>query len=221
MIQGVGIIAEGRGDLAVLTNILQAMLGLERADIHFLRPEYDRDETDLHEMPEAEKRGSYVYVIEDCQNHRKFADFLEVVAEERIVVIHFDAAEAHRREFGLPAGGDDSLRDRLIARIREWTTPQHHEHLRFAIAVMETEAWLLAHYEKDRKSDRVRDAKRRLKEVVGPRERKDFGKLCQRPEFDFCDELSKDLRKLKVLREACKRNESLRLFCESLRAEID
>ena len=44
----VGIIAEGRADLAVILNILKGRLGVDRSQVQPLRPEYDQDETDLH-----------------------------------------------------------------------------------------------------------------------------------------------------------------------------
>lgn len=215
MIEGVAIYAEGRADLAVLTNIIKGVLG-DDVTIYPRRPELDFDETDLHEM-RPEQFSTYALVIEDCKNHAKFAAVLDAVAEERLIVIHFDAAEAHRSEFGLPAGPEETLRARLVQRIKEWTCLAHHPHLRYAIAVMETEAWLLAHCEPGRDSSRVRDPKKRFRQTVGPNWRKDFGKLLgQRDEHNAYDKFSKELRKRKVLRDACKRNESLRQFCESL-----
>ena len=139
MIEGVAIYAEGRADLAVLTNIIKGVLG-DDVTIYPHRPELDFDETDLHEM-RPEQFSTYALVIEDCKNHAKFAAVLDAVAEERLIVIHFDAAEAHRSEFALPAGPEETLRARLVQRIEEWTCPAHHPHLRYAIAVMETEAF--------------------------------------------------------------------------------
>lgn len=48
------IIAEGRGDLAVITNILKGELGIDRCDIKYILPEFEYDQTDLSQMPETQ-----------------------------------------------------------------------------------------------------------------------------------------------------------------------
>lgn len=216
MVETIGIIAEGPGDQEILAHIIRGAIGLDRAQLRFLRPEYDNDETDLasHAMPVAAKRGGYVFVIEDCKNHAKLAAFLEVVEEERAVVIHLDAAEADRAEFNI-GPRTEPVRDHLVQCIQTWTRADHHQHCRYAIAVMETEAWILALYEESR-TDKVRDPKDRLHKVIGPKRIRGFAKLFQLSERDRASELGKEFRKAKRLQEACKKNESLRLFYESL-----
>ena len=44
------IVAEGRGDLAVLSNILKGSLNIDLNDIKFHTPEYEFDQTDLFNM---------------------------------------------------------------------------------------------------------------------------------------------------------------------------
>jgi hypothetical protein len=51
----IGVIAEGRGDLAVLTNIFKGQLGLDSEDIQYLRPEYSLDETETP-LPQPTRR---------------------------------------------------------------------------------------------------------------------------------------------------------------------
>lgn len=46
----VGIIAEGRGDHAVLTNILKGEIHLDGSEIQYMLPDFYFDQTDLHTM---------------------------------------------------------------------------------------------------------------------------------------------------------------------------
>jgi hypothetical protein len=43
----IGVISEGKGDFAVIRNVLKGALSLESFDIHSLRPELQADETSL------------------------------------------------------------------------------------------------------------------------------------------------------------------------------
>jgi len=89
----VGIIAEGPTDRDIIRNILKGKLGLDRDDTQAIRPE-DRLETDLNNNPR--EFSNWQLAKKDCQERAEFESFF-AVAEERIIVIHLDTAEA-----GLP-----------------------------------------------------------------------------------------------------------------------
>jgi hypothetical protein len=218
----VGIIAEGRGDLAVLTNLLKGVLELDQADITYLRPELSLDETDLYEL-RPEQRGTFLLVREECRNTAQLEAFLQTIDEPRLLVVHLDTAEAHRPEYGIDVPPRDdleayvaALRQRVIALIDGWLEQRFRGRVRYAVAIEEIDAWVLVLYEEqDRDTSIFRTPKARLQAVLN-RNRKDVKQLSQRKTFDRYLELSRDFRKPKRLRASMGRNLSLRLFCESL-----
>ncbi len=136
----IGIIAEGRGDLAVITNLLRGWLGLDREHVQFLRPEYALDETDLHEMPK-EQRSNWLLVKDECIGYTRIREFLDTpLDEERLVVIHIDTAEAELVGFDVVRPVETGqeyaieLRKRVAAKLDAWIGERSTEHLRYAIA---------------------------------------------------------------------------------------
>lgn len=95
----IGIIAEGRADLAVISNILKGTLSIDEEAIEFIRPEYYLDETDLHQQRPAQF-GNCSLVREECLSRKRIRDFLESPIDEgvRLVVIHVDTAEIGRSD---------------------------------------------------------------------------------------------------------------------------
>jgi len=86
----VGIFAEGRGDQAVITNILKGKLNIDRSDIRYELPEYEFDQTDLHTMPEGQ-HSSWTVVKKVCQERQKLAMFFDSPIEQNaFVVLHLD-----------------------------------------------------------------------------------------------------------------------------------
>lgn len=221
----IGIIAEGRGDLAVIKNILKGWLGLDLEHVQFLRPEYSLDETDLHEQDE-EKFSNWGHVKRECIDYARIHEFLDTpLDEERLVIIHIDTAEAELAGYDVvrPAGkGHDAaieLRRRVAAKLDDWIGRRSTQHLRYAIAVEETDAWILALYS-TKETSTHRDPKqvlaRELNRQLSDKERK---RLFQLKAFDRYDKLSQSFRKRSALQASAKRNQSLRQFLESLPAD--
>jgi hypothetical protein len=221
----IGIIAEGPGDLAVITNILKGWLDLDREHIQFLRPEYNQDETDLHAQPEA-RFSNWEIVKSECLSYSRIAEFLNSpLDEERLVVIQIDAAECELSNYGvsrpktLPgAEHAEELRASIAAKLGEWLGGRGDGCLRYAIAVEETDAWLLTLFW-PRETSTPRDPKKSLKQELRRPNRlsaRDLKRFFQQAEFHQYNELSKPLRKRKGLQDCMKRNKSLQLFLESL-----
>lgn len=220
----VGIIAEGRGDLAVITNILKGWLGLDAEHVQFLRPEYALDQTDLHAMKE-EEHSNWAIVKRECSERAKIDEFLESpIDEERLVVIHIDTAEASQPGYDVdpPAGRTPKdvveLRRRVVERVDHWLRGLATDRLRYAVAVQEMDAWVLTIFSSKDTAGRV-DAKRDLLKAVngpkGPRER-ERKKLFQMGKYQQYAELSRPFRSRRSLDECAGRNGSLRLFVDSL-----
>lgn len=216
----IGIIAEGPADVAVLTNVLKGTLGLDSADVLPLRPDLQQDETDAHTQG-RDRFSNFETVIKECQDPQKIADFLSAVEEERLVVIHLDAAEDYRVTFdpevlaATPEPTPEALRQRFVLQVDRWLGPRWLSSIRHAIAVYETDAWVLPLYDAGAQDTATqRDAKKHLARALarqGVDERK-LGRTAYAQRL----KLSKDLGRRKRLLECAGRNFSLRLFCEEL-----
>ncbi len=220
----VGIIAEGPADVAVLINILKGKLGLDRKDVLPIRPELARDETDLHEMPE-ERFSNWGIVRQECLDRGRIEAFLVPFADERLLVIHIDTAEAELAGYDVKKPGrqeadyTERLRQSVVEKINEWLGGEHLPLIRHAVAVEEMDAWVLTIWSSHKNTASRPDPKKDLKNALNKsndlsdKERK---KLFQLKAYGLYDKLSEPLRKRKTLDECAARNESLRLFVESL-----
>ncbi len=218
----IGIIAEGKSDLAVISNILKGKIHVGMEDVVYLQPELDFDETDLHNMS-AEQFSNWALVRQTCMEKKKLSDFFSI-DEERFIVVHIDTAEAEEINYEVqrPAKHNNPeyseiLRNNVIEKINEWLENQFGDQIFFAIAIEEIEAWVLTIYA-DRQGDtcRFNDPKRELNRVLNRKLSKKEKKILRYDEFEKFNELSKKFRKLKHLEKYANFNESLKLFCESL-----
>jgi len=219
----IGIIAEGPGDVAVLANILRGKLGIDGKDILPIRPELSADETDLHERRE-ETFSNWALVKRECVERAKIEAFLTPFEGERLVVIHVDTAEAGLAGYDVerPRPGDgayaDELRRRVVEAINRWLDGHFIAEVRHAVAVEETDAWVLTLFSnKDTAShpDPKKALHRALNKpnVLSDKERR---RIFQLRAFAFYDELSRPFRKARELERCAGRNRSLQLFVDSL-----
>lgn len=220
----VGIIAEGRSDFAVLCNILKGAIGLDREFVTPLRPELHRDETDLHAEGQFSNWG---LVRQECLEGAKIDGFLSSPIDDapRWIVIHIDAAEA--ADYGVPRPADrreedvEQLREAIAAKMREWLAARASGPLELAIAVEETEAWVLPLFE-EKATDRLPNVKERLlralRDRLSDRERKQILALVNVDRLRFGAEVSARLRKARELDRCAERNASLKRFVVALRA---
>ncbi len=221
-----GIIAEGAGDAAVVTNILKGKLGLQRSDIIYLTPDLDFDETDLSLM-RPEQFSTWSVVRQKCCDDLFLTRFFEGIDDNRILVVHIDAAERFEKNYEVlepkRSEADDypvEVRRNIEAKIREWTRGSYSNKIVCAIAVEETDAWLLTIYlPLQTETALLANPKERLnKELNKPnlltdKERK---KLFSQSIFNRYLQLSEPFRKLKELNKLSEKNASLLMFCEDL-----
>ncbi len=209
----IGVICEGHTDRAVITNILKGLKGLDSADIIPLRPENSLDETDLANIP-PDQFSNWLAVKEECETKTKLNRFLSFEGQDA-VVIHIDSAESD--EYGVAKPVKDknystNLRTDIISKMNEWLNGEFTENeIIYAIAIEETEAWVLTIYEK-RNSSTSADPKSRLKRVLS----KERVKYSQ----DYNDFLwiSDPLSNRKKIMKGnfLSYNESLKAFCEEI-----
>jgi len=223
----VGLFAEGRSDLAVITNILKGWLNIDRADIKPTLPEYDYDQTDLSVMPE-EQHGSWTAVKKECQERQKINVFFDSpIEQESFIVLHLDTAERHLKDYNVlepvKNGGINNeeycnqLRGNVINKLNEWLENSHQDKIAYAIAIEETDAWVLTIYDNGKAdTSSYQDPKKRLGDelnrILKPKEKN----ILRAKTFEKYDWLSHDFRKKKNLLFYSTKNESLKLFCESL-----
>lgn len=222
-----GIIAEGRGDLAVITNILHGALNIDRSDIQYIVPEYFCDETDLAVM-RMKQHSTWSVVRQHCIEKNAISVFFNTsINDERFLVIHLDTAERFEINYEVvapPKSKDpdyvSQVRQNVVNKIKEWLD-NDIERTTFAVAVEETDAWVLTIYE-DKKTDtgHYPNPKETLEHLINrpnffksSKERKLF---FQKKEFERREELTQPFRKLKNLTIYRKKNQSLDLFCSSL-----
>ncbi len=218
------LFAEGRADLAVLENVLYGALPGEELEFRHLLPELDFDETDKAHM-EPNSFSSWTVIKKECHEKTKLNAADLFAADQDLFVLHIDAAERHRPDFGFdhlpePRGAEDcaAIACGVSLKMSEWLAPCAIEKLIFAVAVNETDAWLLAHYDDQRKKDSgaVRSPKERLRDFLCTSDKKWEKIFSYQNEKQKYDELSRPLTKPKNLRRTAERNVSLKMFLRSI-----
>ena len=189
-----------------------------------IRPDLARDETDLHEMAESQF-SNWGIVRQECVDRARIDELLVPFADERLVVIHIDTAEAELAGYDVKRPGRQEadyagkLRQRVVEKIDEWLAGEHLALIRHAVAVEEMDAWLLPMWSAHRDTAGRPDPKKELKMALNKSNKlsdKARKRLSQLGAYDLYATLSEPLRQRKTLDECAAKNESLRLFVESL-----
>jgi hypothetical protein len=238
----VGIVAEGSADIAVIRNILKGKLGVQGDETQAIRPRLNEDKTDRvggeasgYRAPTPEEFSNWTLVLEECRTRTKIEDFLRNDdADARLVVIHIDTAEAHHPGYDIPRPDrqapdySDLLRALVVAKIDGLLGPDLAAGVRHAIAVEETDAWVLTIHDDqgDRDTCTRPNPKARLEHVLDGkaprgktrerRPREGIARARKKSEYERYDELSSDFRDGVRLHACAERNRSLRIFVDSL-----
>ena len=232
----IGIIAEGKGDLAVLENIIVGVLDLDSEDIRFLRPELNQDNTDkakaTYQNMSAKEFGGWSLVKQDCEQQHKLKTFFEdnpFLEEDKYLVIQIDTAECENTGYDVkrPDKADENyceeLRNVVIDKINSWLGNQWKNQIHYAICIEETEAWVHTLYE-DKDTSKPLNAKEAFQKYLNKERgrsnklKKQLQKLTNKPEFDKSLFISKGFRKLssKKGKKVLENNQSLKVFVEKL-----
>ncbi len=224
-----GIIAEGKSDQAVLTNILKGQLGIDTTDIDYLQPENYLDETDLNSPKykmTKDKYSNWELVKNECISKEKILPFFDnPIDEQRFLIIQIDTAETHLINYDIKkpdkknnANYSSDLIKLVSDRIDQWIGITTYNII-YAICIEETDAWVLTIYtDNNNDTSSFNDPKYQLNDVFLPKKFKTL-KLKEINEKDAsnrCDELTKDFRKKKELKKLALKNYSLKHFCSLL-----
>lgn len=162
----IGIIAEGRSDIAVIQNILKGVTGLNTNNFIPIVPIIDNT-SKAHLNPDT--FSSWSVVKTECINKPKISKFLKL-ADSTHIVIHLDTAEASDYGIILPSIEDadycKKLRDTVIAKIKEWLGNEHNfDNTLYAIAIQEIDSWVLTIYSQVQNCEII-DAKKAFKKSI-------------------------------------------------------
>ena len=214
----IGIIAEGVADANVIKAIVKKLMGYDGAEMRVLRPEEAFDETDL----QALNFSNWQLVFESCKDESFLGAFFDSLEGEALLIVHVDTAERGLVGYDVnepqrTKGVDystyaEQLRQNVIQKINMLVAEQYREKIMYAIAVEETDAWLIPLFEnkvgdsashaqaKETLARLIAADKKRVKAFVDSKHKSlDYVKLGA--------ELAKDLKNCR------KRNKSLDLFC--------
>jgi len=154
-----GILAEGKSDCAVLTNLLHGLALIKKnSDVRFLRPVFSLDATDASDQVNiADSFSNWTLVKKDCTEFSKIDNYLNgenFLGEERKIIIQIDTAECEEKGYDISRPNKkepnycEDLRTEVITKIKSWVNKTAIEdQLFFAVCVEETEAWVHALYE--------------------------------------------------------------------------
>ena len=213
----IGIIAEGWSDIAVITNLIKGVTGLDTNDIVPIQPRLQYDNTHLaHLNPDT--HSSWTSVRKECMEQRKMDAFFQL-EDSQFFVIHIDAAEAPLYEVVKPAVKDHTycglLRTAISDKMREWLRGNYTNVAIFAIAIEEIDAWVLTLYDIG-KTCFIVDSKKALKKTLNKLDFKyEAGKKSYLAYSDDFKNPNK-LRRTKCLENNC----SLNLFYQELVSKL-
>lgn len=220
----IGIIAEGFADANVIKAIVKKLLGYDGADMRVLRPEEAFDETDLQAM----NFSNWQLVLESCKDGEFLGAFFDSLEGDAILIVHVDTAERGQAGYDVNepqrtkgvdyATYSEQLRQNVIQKINALIAEPYREKVVYAIAIEETDAWLIPLFENKTgdTASHVRaketlanliSADKKLKKAFVDTEHKslDYVKLGK--------ELTKELRRCRG------RNKSLDLFCVDIESK--
>ncbi len=222
----VGIIAEGWSDVAVIRNILKGLLGIDKFDTISLLPNNQVDETFPHMMGK-DQFSNWTLVRQSCMSGEHHSKFIEAQKEEHFLIVHLDTDmrkeigfDVHLPETVTNHSDIDELVGNVVGKLREWLKPEFASKTVFAIAVEETEAWILALYSDAGETGFQASVKEHLQKVLNKTtylSRKEKQAIFSTKDRHIAYTLmSYGLRKKKNLDKCMTRNRSLAHFCNSL-----
>lgn len=208
----IGIIAEGKGDLAVVENIIKGITGYDDTNFHHLRPSDEFDETDLGR--DDPTRSTWSMVKKECLERKSMAYFLSL-EDSKYVVIHLDTDKAQDYKVDIPKRDKEfctNLRLNVVTKIKEWLNQEFLGKILFAVAVDEIDAWLLTIYGKQKDTSILPNAKGTLSYLLNKKN------INTTSNYNNFKKISKPFSKKKEVQagDFLTKNCSLRFFYEEI-----
>lgn len=220
----IGIIAEGFADANVIKAIVKKLLGYDGADMRVLRPEEAFDETDLQAM----NFSNWQLVLESCKDGEFLGAFFDSLEGDAILIVHVDTAERGQAGYDVNepqrtkgvdyATYSEQLRQNVIQKINALIAEPYREKVVYAIAIEETDAWLIPLFENKTgdTASHVRAKETLAKLISADKKLKKAFVDTEHKSLDYV-KLGKELTK--ELRRCRGRNKSLDLFCVDIESK--
>mgnify|MGYP004443934201 FL=1 len=214
----IGIIAEGHADVAIVKAVLKAVTGIDTTEMNAIRPNETTDETDNSQLAFS----NWELVMRSCQDELLLDAFFNTLEEEALLVVHIDTAERGNKGYDVTepqrTGHPDwqeysqEVRRNVKAKLDGLLPEQHRGRVSYAIAIEETDAWLIPLYESPCRRDTAThvNPKEDLRTLIGAMKKKSKYIDTGRNNLNYHN-LGKDLTK--GLKAARNLNQSLHLFC--------
>ena len=221
----VGVIAEGFADVNVIKAILKKIAGIDGSEVRLLRPQEQLDETDLNEL----NFSNWQLVFESCKDEEKLSAFFEDIEGEALLIVHVDTAERGLKGYDIlepqrTASVDyavysEQVRVQVIEKLKSLLPERFHQHIAYAIAIEETDAWLIPLFENNAKDTASHTkAKETLSKLIGKDKKR---------QKEYTDTSKKSLNYKKLGKLFAKnlplcrtRNKSLDLFCVEIEGRV-
>ena len=200
-----GIIAEGKADIAVIKAVLKAAKGIDGSDIVQLRPSEQFDETDLNEL----NFSNWNLVLKSCGDEHLLQPFFDGLMGDALLVVQIDTAER-----------SEQLYSNVKSKITEIIPEAYRDKIAYAIAIEETDAWLIPLFDTScKETAQYANPKEHLHYLINRIDRKKRNKYIDtdKKNLDYSN-IAKDMKK--GLRLCRQKNKSLDLFCLDIENKI-
>lgn len=217
----IGIVAEGPDDREVIKQIVKCIKGIDTSDMINVLPKDAHDETDNA----IDNFSNWELVLKEAEEHVLIDQFFEKWGDQdSAIVIHIDTAEKGHVNYNIPEpqrqGNTDftaysvDLRSRVKAKIEALLPASYHPRVAYAIAIEETEAWIIPLFENRNGDTSSRtDPKAHLERLIS-KDKKTKAKYFDTNKKRLnALKLGKLLSKTKQLNSCRQKNKSLDIFC--------
>ena len=220
-----GVIAEGKADIAVIKAILKVLMGVDGSDVIQLRPSEQLDETDLNAM----NFSNWNLVLESCGDNDLLDAYFENLEEEALLIVQIDTAERGEKGYDIPepqrtkhtdwAEYSLQLRNKVVEKIAFIVPETYRSRIAYAIAIEETDAWLIPLFDNTcKETAQYVNAKERLHNLIGKVGKKKNGYVdTDKKNLNYAA-IGKELKK--GLKDCRRKNKSLDLFCIELEDKL-
>ncbi|WP_235817121.1 TetR family transcriptional regulator [Bacteroides ndongoniae] len=221
-----GIIAEGKADIAVIKAVLKAAKGIDGSDIVQLRPSEQFDETDLNEL----NFSNWNLVLKSCGDEHLLQPFFDGLMGDALLVVQIDTAERGEAGYDIaePLRTKDTdwkayseqLYGNVKSKITEIIPEAYRDKIAYAIAIEETDAWLIPLFDTScKETAQYANPKEHLHYLINRIDRKKRSKYIDtdKKNLDYSN-IAKDMKK--GLRLCRQKNKSLDLFCLDIENKI-
>jgi hypothetical protein len=213
----VGVIAEGFNDIHVIKAILKA-LKIEGGLVKGIRPSEQSDEMDALQS----RFSNWYLVFEACKDELLLSSFFDEIDDDALLIVQIDTAERGEKGYEIPNPQrtgvvewkrySEELRDAVRNKIELLIPEVYRRKVAYAIAIEETDAWLLPLYD-DKIDDTAQstDPKRKLESSIRKKKtKKEMNELKRKEDLNY-QAIAKELKK--GLTTCRTKNRSLDLFC--------